>query len=79
MCPDILGYTEILGGKRQSPTVFICILSQVLKLQISFFSLDLLLVAQIPSGFSGGTPKRNCFYLAVAIVDVLARTPRKLW
>lgn len=62
--------SEILKAKEWSPTVFDCILSQTFNLELSFFSLGLLLVAQIPSGFSGGTPSMNCFYLAVAIVDV---------
>ena len=68
--------SEILGGKEGSPTVFCCVLSQTLKLQLSFFSLSLLLVAQIPSGFSGGTPRRNCFYLAVTVVDVWLVHPK---
>lgn len=61
---------EPLEGKVRSPTVFSSIFSETLKLQISFFSLGLLLVAQTPWGFSGRTPRKNCFYLSVAIVDV---------
>lgn len=68
--------SELLGGKEGSPTVLCRILSQTLKLQLSLFSLGLLLVARIPSGFSGGTPRRNCFYLAAAIVDVWLVHPK---
>jgi len=46
--------SEILGEKEGGPTV----------------SLGLLVAAHIPPGFSGGTPRRNCCSLAVAMVDV---------